>query len=97
MRVEFRAPETAFPKKDPENPCPCQFRPFQLKSKKGELFWIASVGDVVKKEQVLCEGEVEKKTVEFLAPCDGTLVEICVEDGDNFRAGDLLGWIESDE
>lgn len=95
MRVEFRAPEVAMPKKDPENPCPCQFRPFQLKNKKGELYWLVDIGDTVAKDQVICEGEVEKKVVELLSPCDGILAEICVEEEGTFRPGDLLGIIEA--
>ena len=37
---------------------------------------------------------VEKKTVEFKSPCDGTLCEICVESGDKAGVGDVLGYIE---
>ena len=37
--------------------------------------------------------EVEKKTVEFLAPCDGVLTQQCVGDGEVFTAGDILGYV----
>lgn len=96
MRVEIIVPESAFPKKDPENPCPCQFRPFQIKDKKGEIFWLVEKGERVCENQVICEGEVEKKTLEFLAPADGILSEICIADEENFRAGDILGFIETE-
>lgn len=94
MKIEIVVPESLFPKKDPKHPCPCQFRPFQLKEKIGELTWLAAVGDMVVKDQVICEGEVEKKTLEFLAPCDGMLSEITIEDEEEFTCGDVLGYIE---
>lgn len=95
MRIEFRAPQSAMPKKDPENPCPCQFRLFQMKEKKGEMYWLVDVGEKVEKDQVICEPEVEKKTVEFLSPVDGVIAEICVQDEETFCAGDLLCYIET--
>lgn len=97
MRIEIKVPESAMPKKDPENPCPCQFRPFQIKEKKGEIFWLVSQGDKVEKDQIICEGEVEKKTIEFPAPESGILTEICIEDEETFRVGDILGYIETEE
>lgn len=97
MRVEMIVPKSAMPKKDPEHPCPCQFREFQIKEKTGELTWLVGVGARVTKDQVLCEGEVEKKTLEFVSPCDGVLVEICIEDEEEFTSGDILGYIEMEE
>lgn len=81
------------PKKDPAKTCKCMNEPVKLESKKGTLFWVKQTGDAVKKGDVVCEGEVEKKTVEFLAPCDGVLTQQCVRDGEVFTAGDILGYV----
>lgn len=81
------------PKKDPAKTCKCMNEPVKLESKKGTLFWVKQTGDTVKKGEVICEGEVEKKTVEFPAPCDGVLTQQCVGDGEVFTAGDILGYV----
>lgn len=96
-KIEIRVPIQLYPKKDPVNPCPCQFRPFQLENKSGTVTWLANVGEHVEKDQVICEGEVEKKALEFLAPCDGILCEICIADENKFTYDDVLGYIESEE
>lgn len=95
MLTKIIVPDSLFPKKDPEHPCPCQFREFKIEDKKGEIFWLVDKGAQVKKGEVICEGEIEKKTLEFTAPCDGILKEICVENEDIFHRGDILGYIES--
>ena len=97
MNIEFRAPESAMPKPDPENPSECQFRPFQLKHKIGKLFWLVRPGSPVKKGEILCEAEVEKATLEFPSPCDGILDEILVSDGESFACDELLAVIRTDE
>ena len=51
----------------------------------------------MEQDQVICEGEIEKKTFEFRAPCSGQLAEICIEDGEEFTYGDVLGYIETGE
>lgn len=94
MIIEITVPESLMPKKDPENPCPCQSRPMKLKDKKGEIFWLVNEGDSVKKNQVICEGEVEKKTVEFPSPADGVLIKICIPDEGKFKIGDVVGLLE---
>lgn len=81
------------PKKDQAKTCKCMNEPVKLESKKGTLFWVKQTGDAVKKGDVVCEGEVEKKTVEFLAPCDGVLTQQCVGDGEVFTAGSVLGYV----
>lgn len=97
MKCEIKIPETAMPKKDPVNPCPCQFRPVKLKNKTGVLTWLVQVGEAVKKDQVVCEGEVEKKTIELLSPVNGILSEICIHDEEEFSCGDVLGYVEAGE
>lgn len=95
MLVEIVVPDSLMPKKDPEHPCPCQFREFKMQDKQGELFWLVEVGETVHKGQVICEGEVEKKTLEFTAPCDGILKDKCIDDEEFFYYGDVLGHIEA--
>lgn len=94
MRVEIRVPEKAMPKKDLENPCPCQDRPVNMKKKKGVLTWMKDIGDAVTEGEVICEAEVEKKALEFKAPATGILCEICIEDEEKFGIDDILGYIE---
>ena len=53
------------PKKDPKRTCKCMNEPVKLSTKKGVLTWIKEVGDQVKAGEVICEGEVEKKIIEF--------------------------------
>lgn len=96
MRVPITVPEQAYPKKDIENPCPCQLRPVKLKYKTGTIIWIKKLQDQVHKGEVVCEGEVEKKALEFISPCNGKLVEICVSEEEAFTYGDILGYIQED-
>lgn len=81
------------PKKDPKRTCKCMNEPVKLATKKGILTWIKEVGDQVKAGEVICEGEVEKKILEFTAPYDGILIEKCINDQQVFTAGSVLGYI----
>ena len=94
MREAIIVPESAMPKKDPEHPCPCQDKEVKLQYKTCTLLWIVEEGELVEQGQVVCEGEVEKKALEFTAPCRGYLAEKCMNDDDEFTAGDILGYIE---
>ncbi len=96
-KVAIKVPNEAYPKKDPVNPCPCQFRPMKLMTKKGIISWLKKTGDYVAAGEVVCEGEVEKKALEFCAPCNGTLIEVCIADEEQFGFGDILGYIEKME
>ena len=88
-------PEFVMPKKDLEHPCPCQDIAVKLTYKKGKLFhWLKKTGEYVELDEVICEGEVEKKSVEFVSPCKGRLAEQCVDTGDVFEAGAILGYVE---
>lgn len=91
--IPIIVPESAMPRKDEENPCPCQNEPVKLIYKKGKLTWQKKIGDAVQKGELICEAEVEKKVIEFLAPANGILSKILVEDGGKFKAGDVLGYI----
>lgn len=94
MRRAIVVPESAMPKKDPLHPCPCQDRPVHLQYKTCILLWLVDEGDPVEEGQVICEGEVEKKALEFCAPCSGILTEQCLLDDEEFSAGAILGYIE---
>jgi len=94
-RTAICVPKEAMSKKDPVNPCPCQSRPVKLTMKTGIIKWLKNTGDIVQTGEVLCEGEVEKKALEFTAPCSGILTEICIPDDGKFTYGDLLGYISS--
>ena len=96
MRKAILVPETAMPKKDPENPCPCRDMPVKLVYKTGILAWLKEVGETVEKAEAVCEGEIEKMTLEFLSPVTGYLEEKCVEDEGKFAFGDVLGYIETE-
>ena len=97
MRLAIVVPESMMPRKDPDNPCPCQDRPVEFTVKKGVLSWFYEVGDTVPAGEILCEGEVEKKAVEFPAPRTGVLVEQTVAEDEVFAAGDVLGYLEVEE
>lgn len=86
--------EEKMPRKDPKRTCKCMNEPVKLAAKKGTLMWVKQEGDAVRKGEILCEGEVEKKIVEFLAPCDGVLTEQVIKDGEVFTAGDVLGYVK---
>lgn len=96
-KVAIQVPQEAFPKKDIEHPCPCQFRPIDLTRKKGIVIWLKEVGEYVAKDEVICEAEVEKKSLEFLAPCAGILCEICITNEEQFIHQDILGYIEKEK
>ncbi|MDL2253155.1 lipoyl domain-containing protein [Ruminococcaceae bacterium OttesenSCG-928-I18] len=89
-------PTFCYPKKDPENPCPCQDRPVELTHKTCVIFWQKSVGDSLRAGEVLAEAEADKKTVELPSPVSGRLVQRCVEDGDSITFEQVLGYIEGE-
>ena len=96
MLVEIKVPGVAYPKKDPEHPCACQFREFVIGKKEGEaLHWLVNLGDSLNAGDVVCEGEIEKKTLEFTAPCAGTLTQILLPEDSDFAEGDVLGLLET--
>lgn len=97
MRIPIIVPESAMPKKDPDHPCPCQDKPVYLEFKTCLLMWTVPTGARVAEGDVVCEGEVEKKALEFRAPATGRLAEQCLQDDDEFTAGDVLGYIETEE
>ena len=51
--------------------------------------WYKAVGDSVAQDEMLCELETDKVTLEFNAPASGTLAEILVEEGGDVEVGAL--------
>ena len=79
-RVEVTLPVFAFPYKDPEHPCPCQERPVELTHKICQIFRTVDEGTSVEKGDAIANIEVEKKTLELIAPVSGR-VHFVLEDG----------------
>ena len=97
MNVPFAVPDSAYPLKDPAHPCPCQFKLYEIEEKPVLIFWKKQAGDHVEKDEIICAGEVEKKTLEFHSPAGGVLAKIFVNDGEKASVGTVLGEIETDE
>lgn len=95
MKQPIIVPEQIMPKPMPWRNCQCMKEPIDLAAKKGTLTWVKEVGEFVTEGEVICEGEADKKTVEITASCSGILIERIVEDECVFRAGDVLGYIET--
>ena len=55
--------------------------------------WFKSVGDTVEQDEMLCELETDKVSVEVPAPASGTLSEITAAEGTTVEAGGKLGVI----
>lgn len=95
MKTAITVPDYAKRKKDLENPCPCQEEPVKMTYKTGTLFWLKKTGEHVKKDEPVCEAEVEKATLELISPCEGILLEKSVQDNESFSYGQILGYIGS--
>ena len=57
--------------------------------------WFKKVGDAVAQDEMLCELETDKVSVEVPAPAPGVLTEILAADGETVAAGGQLGVISS--
>ncbi|SLN61247.1 Dihydrolipoyllysine-residue succinyltransferase component of 2-oxoglutarate dehydrogenase complex [Aquimixticola soesokkakensis] len=57
--------------------------------------WFKKVGDTVAQDEMLCELETDKVSVEVPAPAAGTLTEILASEGDTVDASAKLGVISS--
>ena len=57
-------------------------------------FWSVDTGDTVSAEDDLIEMTTDKAAFTVPSPETGVLVEKCGEEGDEVKAGDLLGIIE---
>jgi len=59
--------------------------------------WFKAVGDTVAQDEMLCELETDKVSVEVPAPAAGTLSEILTPEGDTVQAGGKLAVLSSGE
>jgi 2-oxoglutarate dehydrogenase E2 component (dihydrolipoamide succinyltransferase) len=55
--------------------------------------WAKSVGDTVARDEILCELETDKVSVEVPAPASGRLTEILIDEGGTVQAGGVLARI----
>ena len=56
--------------------------------------WFVREGATVEEGDTLCEIQVEKVSVDVLAPAGGELVEIVLGEDAEFARGDTLAWIQ---
>jgi len=56
--------------------------------------WVASVGDEVSHSEVVVVISTTKAALEIEAPCDGSLAEIRIGEGELTEVGAVLGVIE---
>lgn len=56
--------------------------------------WVVSDGDYVEKEQVICEIDSDKATLELAAEEAG-IISLSAEDGDTVAVGDIIGTIDT--
>lgn len=59
--------------------------------------WFKKVGDTVAQDEMLCELETDKVSVEVPSPAAGTLTEILAEEGSTVEASGKLAVISSDD
>ncbi len=58
-------------------------------------YWYKGVGEAVQAGDDLLDYDTDKATVTLEAPCDGTLVEILVQEDSVIKPGMLLGFVEA--
>ena len=95
-KVAITVPKMA-PKVVSKYACECEKTPLDMEDKEGQIFWLVALDDWVEEGEIVCEGEVQKTTIQIAAPCSGRLEEICLEDGDTFRLGAVLGYISTED
>ncbi|QIO22147.1 lipoyl domain-containing protein [Haloarcula sp. JP-L23] len=55
--------------------------------------WFTREGASVTEGESLCEVQIEKVSLDVLAPVDGTLDDIVRGEDDEFARGDTLAWV----
>jgi 2-oxoglutarate dehydrogenase E2 component (dihydrolipoamide succinyltransferase) len=53
------------------------------------------VGDAVKADELICELETDKVTLEVNAPSNGVIAGLSVKEGDNVKVGDLIATMQA--
>ncbi|WP_428387203.1 2-oxoglutarate dehydrogenase complex dihydrolipoyllysine-residue succinyltransferase [Mucisphaera sp.] len=56
--------------------------------------WLKQEGDVVSKDDTLCEIETDKVTLELPAPADGVVGKLLKKQGETASVGDVIGYLE---
>lgn len=56
--------------------------------------WFVREGATVEESDSLCEVQVDKVSIDVLAPVDGTIAEIVRGEDETFTVEDTLAWIE---
>ncbi len=87
-------PGQMMPKKDPSKDCACQYEPVDIEDADCYIEWLKGSGEFVKRGEPICDAEVDKKTIEFIAECDGYLTH-SIENGDHFGVGTTIGYIKA--
>lgn len=59
--------------------------------------WMKKVGDAVAEDEIICQVESDKVTVDVRSPCNGTLTSIAKEDGEVVEVGALLSTVKEGE
>lgn len=95
MTTAIYIKDWAMPVVKDANVCDCQKEPVLMTYKTAVIFWLVEVGDKVTKDDVIAEGEIEKKTIKIEAPCSGVLEKICINNGEKAGTCDVLGYIKS--
>jgi pyruvate dehydrogenase E2 component (dihydrolipoamide acetyltransferase) len=57
--------------------------------------WLKQVGDEVKQGDAICEVDTDKAEAEVESPADGTIIELCVEEGDECTVGQVIAVLET--
>lgn len=87
-------PEQMMPKQDPERDCECMHRPVDITEHSGVIWWQKQDGAYVRRGELLAEGEIDKKTIEFFAETDGILIKELLDE-EVFTYGTVLGYIRA--
>lgn len=87
-------PEEKMPKQDPFHDCECRHEPVDLTASRGVIEWKVYDHALVRKGELIAEGEINKLSVEFFAESDGFLVKNIL-DGEVFTYGSVLGTIRA--
>jgi pyruvate dehydrogenase E2 component (dihydrolipoamide acetyltransferase) len=60
------------------------------------LAWHVAPGEAVREDQVLCEIETDKATVEIPAPCSGRVEQLAAQVGQTVRVGEILAVFDAE-
>uniref|UniRef100_A0A4W5KSN3 Lipoyl-binding domain-containing protein n=1 Tax=Hucho hucho TaxID=62062 RepID=A0A4W5KSN3_9TELE len=64
--------------------------PFSESITEGDVRWEKAVGDSVKEDEVVCEIETDKTSLQVPSPAAGVITELLVPDGGRVEAGNPL-------